>query len=62
MFTFVEDRAAALAFLDKPPEEHATSTVANGPAEGPSKPQSANPAPSVPRPNGPLRRPRRSDA
>ena len=62
MFTFVEDRAAALAFLARPPEESSAPTNGEGPVASPSTPSPANPPPSAPRSNGPLRRPRRNES
>ena len=62
MFTFVEDRAAALAFLARPLEEPSAPTNGEAPIAGPPTPSPANPPPAVPRSNGPLRRPRRNES
>jgi anti-anti-sigma factor len=61
MFSFVEDRPAALAFLAKSsgaPSEK--STEAEG-GPGPSTPPASGPPPASPRSVGPLRRNRRQD-
>jgi anti-anti-sigma factor len=57
MFTFVEDRPAALAFLARSLEDHAPATDAHGPAA--SSPSSSPSSP--PRGDGPLRRMKRRD-
>jgi anti-anti-sigma factor len=54
MFAFLEDRAAALAYVSRPPEDGSPQAAAEPPA-GPSTP----PLPPAPRQNGPLRRSRR---
>lgn len=59
MFTFVDNRASALAFLTRPPED--SSAPAGGdPNVSPSTSSPPNPAPTQPRPAGPLRRNRQS--
>ena len=55
MFTFVEDRAAALAFVAKSPEDGPVPAVGEA-AGGPS-----TPPPAAHRTDGPLRRNRRRD-
>ncbi len=57
MFTFAEDRAAALAVVGKPPVSGAPPVV-DEPKVGPPSPPSA----SSPRADGPLRRNRRKDS
>jgi len=60
MFTFLDDRAAALAYLAKPPEDAAASGKNGDPSKDPNTPLPSNPAPTEPRADGPLRRARRS--
>ncbi len=55
MFTFVEDRAAALAFLARSPDEASPKSSGAAPPHAPSPPM-------APRQDGPLRRNRRRDA
>jgi anti-anti-sigma factor len=60
MFVFVENRPAALAFLAGPTEEQPPLANGQPPVEGPPNPP-ANPAPALPRSDGPLRRAKRRD-
>ena len=62
MFTFVEDRAAALAFLSRSPEELPPTAEGSPPVAGPLAPPPSNNTPAAPRPEGPLRRPKRRDS
>lgn len=60
MFVFVDDRAAALAFLAKPAEEPPPSADGQAsPTPTDRPPPTSSPPP--PRPDGPLRRPKRRD-
>jgi anti-anti-sigma factor len=63
MFIFVEDRAAALAFLAKPLEEQppATNGQPKAPASGAAAAPAPAPSPPLPRSDGPLRRTKRRD-
>ena len=62
MFVFVEDRAAALAFVSKPDEEVPPAANGQGPIAGPQAGPPPTSSQAAPRSDGPLRRPRRRDS
>jgi anti-anti-sigma factor len=62
MFTFVEDRASALALLAEPPDGLAETSNDGSKKDLPPAPASPNPAPAPPSSQGPLRRNRHREA